>query len=60
MHQLYKSLLHNTDSERHSYYLPIFVQFSGFQSLSNPPLQPLTSIGMTGELRVASELMLLP
>ena len=39
---------------------PILVQLSGFQSLSSPPLQPLTSIGMIGELRIARELILLP
>ena len=39
---------------------PILAQLSGFHSLSSPPLQPLTSIGMIGELRIARELMLLP
>ena len=41
-------------------YSPILAQFSGFHSLSNPPLQPLTNIGIMGEFSVARELMLLP
>ena len=39
---------------------PMFEHESGFQSLSRPPLQPLTSSGRRGELRVAREEMVLP
>lgn len=41
-------------------YIPIFEQVSGFHSFRNPPLHPLTSKGIIGELKVAKELMVLP